>query len=113
MAVMKRKKIPKYITPCLWPYDTDKLDLQKDKELIITQVLNRGDMKRIKWLYSTYGEEEIKKVITNPGRGMWSERVLNFWEIVLGICLPKKVREKAISSHYPNSPPRRGGIQSK
>lgn len=98
---MNRKKIPKFIAPCLWPYKIEELDLKGDKELIITQVLNHGDMRRIRWLYSVYGEDEIKKVVSNPQRGIWSERALNFWEILLGIRLPKKVKEKAISSPYP------------
>ena len=91
-----KQKIPKFVAPCLWSYDIKNLDLWQDKELIITQVLNYGDEKRIKWLYSVYSEDDIKEVVSHPRRGLWFERVLNFWEIMLKIHLPKKVREKAI-----------------
>jgi len=37
--------IPKYVKPYLWSYDTKKLDLQKNKERIITNILNLGSKK--------------------------------------------------------------------
>ncbi len=91
-----KNKIPEFITPCLWSYDIRQMELEEDKELIITQVLNYGDAKRIKWLYSVYNEEDIKKVVSNPRRGLWFPKVLNFWETVLKIKIPRDKREKAI-----------------
>jgi len=99
----KQQKIPSFVARCLWSYDIRRIDLQQDKELIITQVLNYGDEKRIKWLYSVYPEKEIKKVVAHPGRGLWFEKVLNFWEIMFGIRLPAKVKQKAIFSIQPQS----------
>lgn len=90
------QRIPNFIAPCLWSYDIKRLDLKKDKKLIITQVLNYGDEKRMRWLYSVYTEKDIKDVVLHPGRGLWFERVLNFWEIMLKIRVPKKVKETAI-----------------
>ena len=97
MGEEMRKKIPKFVAPCLWSYNVDRIDLEKDKELIITMVLNYGDVKWIRWLYSVYTEDDIKKVISNPGRGLWLPKVLNFWETVLGIKIPKHKKEKALS----------------
>ncbi|MBU4294098.1 MAG: hypothetical protein KJ770_08630 [Actinobacteria bacterium] len=91
-----KKKIPKNIIPCLWSYNIDNMDLAKDKEIIITQVLNYGDAGRIKWLYSVYTEEDLKEVVSNPRRGRWFPKVLNFWEIILKTKIPKKKKEKAI-----------------
>ena len=94
---MKNKqKIPGFIAPCLWSYNIKELNLKADKELIITQVLNYGDEKRIKWLYSVYTEKDIREIVRHPRRGLWFERVLNFWEIMLKIRIPRKIREKAI-----------------
>ena len=39
---MKNKSIPKFVAPCLWSCNINKLDFQKDKQLIITQVLKYG-----------------------------------------------------------------------
>lgn len=99
---MKNKQdIPEFVAPSLWSYNIKKLDAQKDKELIITQVLNRGDEKRIKWLYSVYTEDDIREVVGHPRRGLWFERVLNFWEKMLDIRIPKKIRQRAIFNINP------------
>jgi len=91
-----KNKISQNITPCLWSYNIDNIDLREDKEIIITQVLNYGDAERIKWLYSVYTEEDIREVVLSPRRGRWFEKVLNFWEIILKTKIPKKKKEKAI-----------------
>lgn len=94
---MKRRyKLPSFLKSVLWSYDINEMDLGKDKETIIAQVLNYGDWKDLKWLYSVYTEEDIKKVVSHPRRGLWFEKVLNFWELMLNIRIPKKIRKKAI-----------------
>jgi len=39
---MKEQKIPKFVVPFLWSFDLAKLDLEKDKKRIITNILNLG-----------------------------------------------------------------------
>lgn len=92
----KRNKIPKFLQSTLWSYDLNQLDLKGDRKLVITQVLNYGDWKDLKWLYSVYTEKDIKEVVLHPSKGLWFEKVLNFWEVVLKIRIPKKLKEKAI-----------------
>ncbi|MGE4357535.1 MAG: hypothetical protein AB7E08_03140 [Candidatus Omnitrophota bacterium] len=90
--------MPKFLTSLLWSYNLNEIDLKEDKEIIITQVLNYGSWKELRWLYSVYPEKEIKKVVSHPRRGLWFDKVLNFWEIMFGIHLPKKIKQKAIFS---------------
>jgi hypothetical protein len=78
------------------------MDLDKDKETIITRVLNYGDWNDLKWLYSIYTENDIKKVVTNPFRGSWFVKALNFWETMLNLNLPDKIRKKALLDINPN-----------
>jgi len=89
-------KIPPYITRCLWSFDLNNFNLEKHKELVITQVLNYGDWQGVKWLYKTYSEEDIKEVIKHPRRGLWFKRVLNFWQIMLKIEVPQEEFQKAV-----------------
>lgn len=96
-----KKKIPEFIAPCLWSYDINQLDLKEDEELIITQVLNYGVWKDVRWLCSVYTEDDIRKVISNPRRGLWFPKVLNFWETVLEIKIPSGKREKALFNLSP------------
>ncbi|MFH0797296.1 MAG: hypothetical protein V2A65_09655 [Candidatus Omnitrophota bacterium] len=78
------------------------LNRKEDKRLIITQILNYGVWKDIKWLYSVYNEEDIKKILRVPDRGVWFPDVLNFWETMLGIKVPPKKRKKAIFNLHPD-----------
>jgi len=92
---LRNKRIPKSIESILWSYDISNASFEQDKETIITQCLNYGTLREVKWLFKTYGEEEIKKVIAHPRRGQWWRKVLNFWLVVLDINLPIEVFENA------------------
>lgn len=92
------KRVPKQFQRVLWSYDVNKMDLEKDKREIITQVLNYGTWEDLKLLYKLYSEKEIKEVVKNPRRGVWFEKVLNFWVLMFNIHLKKEVWKKAIFS---------------
>ena len=77
--------IPKIIEPFLWSYDTDKLDLEKDKKRIITNVLNYGTKDATDWLFSKFKKKEICEVLKKPIPGEWNKKSLNFWSLVLGV----------------------------
>jgi len=90
------EKVPKQFQRVLWPYDISKMDLEEDKNEIITQVLNYGDWEDLKLIYKLYPEKEIKKIIKNPRRGVWFKKVLNFWTTIFNIKPKKVIFEKAI-----------------
>ncbi len=89
-------KIPRHAAPCFPSCSIKILDLEKDKDLIITKILNYGNPERIRWLYSAYSTAEIKEVILNPRRGVWFPKVLNFWEIMLKVKIPEDKKGKAV-----------------
>jgi len=97
----KIKKVPRQFQRVLWSYDISKMDLEEDKKEIITQVLNYGDWGDLKLLYKLYPEKEIKKVVKNPRRGVWLEKVLNFWLTIFNIKLKKENYQKAIFNLNP------------
>ena len=75
--------IPKYVKPYLWSYDTKKLDLRKNKERIITNILNLGSKKATDWLFEKYQTKEIKKIVAEPLPGEWNKKSLNYWSLML------------------------------
>lgn len=89
-------KIPKEMQWLFWSYPVEELDLEKDKEYIITQSLNYGTWEDLKWLFRVYSEKEIKKVLKRPARGLWFKDVLNFWNLMFGLKLKRKIFKKAI-----------------
>ena len=90
------QKLPKQFQRALWSYDISKMDLEEDKDEIITQVLNYGTWEDLKLLFKLYPEKDIKKVVRHPRRGVWFRKVLNFWTTIFNIQLKKDIFEKAI-----------------
>ena len=94
--------IPKFLQSSLWSYSINSLDTKSDAEYIITQILNYGDWKGVKWLNKIYGTEKIKTFVEHPLRGVWFERVLNFWEQMLNIRIDPELRKRAIMDVNPD-----------
>jgi len=95
MAKIK-SKIPKKMQWLFWSCNVNELDLEKDKNYIVSQVLNYGTWEDLKWLFKVYSEKEIKNVLKNPRKGLWFKDVLNFWNLMFNLRLKKKILEKAI-----------------
>ena len=77
--------IPDFVKPFLWSYDFSKIDTQKDKKRIITNVLNLGTKEATDWLFSIYDKSEIAEAIKNPFVGEWNRKSLHFWSFILGV----------------------------
>lgn len=89
--------IPNYICPFLWSYDVAKMDLNRDKKRIITNVLNLGTSQATDWLFKTYSKEDIKNTIINPFPGEWNKKSLHFWSMILNVkpgSLKRNIPEK-------------------
>ena len=82
--------LPKFLQSYLASYDLKSLEVKRDKKLIITQVLNRGDDQALCWLSKYYSPQDIKQVVSSPTRGMWAESVLDYWLKIFGIKLENK-----------------------
>ena len=80
-----KKPIPHFIAPYLWSYNIDTLDVETNKEIIITQVLNLGTKHATDWLFQTYSKETICTYLKNPRPGMWNNKSLNYWGVMLGV----------------------------
>ena len=70
--------LPSFLQSCLASYDLSKMDKNRHKETIITSV------------------KEIEEVVASPQRGMWFREVLNYWQKILDIKIPKNIFDKAI-----------------
>jgi len=88
--------LPAAVRSTLWSYDLSGIDPQRDRELVITQVLNYGNWQAVLWLLETYGKEEVRKVVRKPRRGMWWPRALNFWLTMLDATIPKPAFDRAV-----------------
>ncbi len=77
--------LPTAVKAALWSMDTDRIDLDRHRERIITNVLNMGTHEALVWLFKTYPREQIAGVVARPRPGEWNRRSLNYWSLVFGI----------------------------
>lgn len=71
--------LPSYLKPSLWSYDLSMMDPAKSARVIITQVLNYGDERQLRWLFSHYTRDTIRGVLLHPSRGVWYREKLRRW----------------------------------
>lgn len=88
--------LPKFLQPYLASYDLARLDAKKNKKLIITEILNKGDDRALRWLGKTYSQRETKEAIASPIRGMWLENILSYWRKIFGLQLDRETFKQAI-----------------
>ena len=88
--------VPKFLQSSLASYNLVNLDVKRDKDIIITEVLNKGDEDALAWLTKNYTKKEVKEVVENPIRGMWLENTLEYWLKILGINKSGKKFERAV-----------------
>lgn len=86
--------LPKNLAPFLWSSDLKKINLEKDKKRVITNILNLGSKKATDWLFKQYDKKTIKQVIQKPLPGEWNKKSLNLWQIVFGIKKTKTASRK-------------------
>lgn len=88
-------KLPEDLQAILWSKDIHDVNLKKDKNYIIHQILAYGRWKDLLWLAKTYGYDQIYKTfITNPAKD-YSERSFNFVQKVM-----LKVPDSLVDKRY-------------
>lgn len=88
----KNLSLPAFLRPFLWSYDFNRLDLKKDKKVIIKNILDYGNKLSIDWLKQVYSPEEIKEVIRQTYTSEWSKKSINFWSLIYNVQPKRKSR---------------------
>ena len=83
--------MPTFVMSVLWSYDTNKIDTELHKKIIISQVLNVGNSESTDWLFKYYGKDTVAKVAQSVPAGQWDKKSLNYWSLRLGIKPEQKM----------------------
>ncbi|MDR3709526.1 MAG: hypothetical protein P4L33_14600 [Capsulimonadaceae bacterium] len=78
--------LPESVCAVLWSYDTDRIDVDAHKKLIVAQVLNFGTEDAINWVFKQYGQDEVTRLANEIPLGQWDKKSLSLWSLVLGIA---------------------------
>lgn len=73
-----------FLWPFLWSYDLKKMDKERDKQIIIKNILDFGTKQAIDWLRENYSKK-IKEAIKNSVKSDWSKKSINLWSLVYGV----------------------------
>ena len=71
--------LPSFLKGCLRSYDLDALDIQKDFKRIATNILIYGNVRQVNWLFDNFPKKQIHSILTDPLKGDWDKKSLNFW----------------------------------
>lgn len=63
MNITKHNNIPESFRPLLWGLKWNELDINEDRDDIIVNVVNSGQISDWMWLLSTYGDDVIRSVL--------------------------------------------------
>lgn len=84
-------RLPSFLKSFLWSYDLDKIDKEKDKNIIIKNILDLGTAEATDWLREEYTKKEIKEAIKFSIKSDWSKKSINLWELIYEVS-PKENR---------------------
>ena len=66
-------------------YNFESINLIDFQGVITERILERGSWSQIRWLFSTYGEQQVSYWVREHGFRLLSKRSFALWRLVLGI----------------------------
>jgi hypothetical protein len=77
--------LPRALKQFFWDCAFSRLNWERDRDFVIGRLLERGDLRAMRWLRRKAGDSELRGWIeAHGGRGL-SPRRLRYWELVLGL----------------------------
>lgn len=104
------KKVPCWLQPILWSADVADLDLKRNRGYIINQILSLGTLKELRWLFSAYPKQILRKIFIEKPSKIYTPSSFHFVKnTLLGLknkklfpkyyvkSLPRDIRPKKVS----------------
>jgi hypothetical protein len=76
-------RIPASLYPFFQEYDPAQFELERSAGTIIERVLQYGNRNEIRWLFSTYSQQQVADWVQQWGSYGLPEPHLTFWRLVL------------------------------
>ncbi len=93
--------IPDILQATLWSVGVNKLDLKRDRDYIVHQILAYGTWSDIKWLFSTYRKSEIvESFVKHPAKNYLPASYHFVKDILLGLS-SQSLDEKKYDTFVP------------
>ncbi len=79
MKKKNRTQLPEYLRSYFWDVAFEELEIKTHSFLVIKRVLDRGNLRDIRWLVKTYGKDTLKKGVketkdlARPTGNFWAD----------------------------------------
>ena len=80
-----KKTLPQFFKPLFWGYKFNSIDFINNKELIIVNTLNYGDLKQWKWLIEVYGKKNLKKIIEFIPESEFRKHIISLIKLLFNV----------------------------
>jgi hypothetical protein len=87
----KNHNLPRWLQGYFWFTDFNKLDLIKNKNDIIHQILSIGSLRAIEWLFDVYGKDAIQKAFLEKPAKIYRPETFNWAKNILFDLEKKKL----------------------
>lgn len=98
-------QLPSWLAPLFPEYDIENVHLDRDADLILSRLLDRGDGRAARWVLRHFTKNQRRDFLRRQGRRLLSKRSLGFWCWLWNTPVPRENvewREKGLGP---------GGIQ--
>jgi len=77
--------IPETTRPFFQEYTFEKLNLERDDDLVIERLLAYGNRAEVGWLLGQYGQRHVRSWLTESGRRRLPHRRYRLWCILMDV----------------------------
>ena len=82
--------IPRTLAPFFQEYTFERLDTERDAELVIERTLAWGNRAELRWLFARYGRARVAEWVRRKGWSYLPKRRFNYWCLMLDVANPQK-----------------------
>lgn len=84
-APLSPQPIPARLAPLFPEYDLSRLNVGRDRSLVVARVLDRGIAAEIRWLLRRLPRRDIARCVQEDGARLLSARSLKLWSLYFGV----------------------------
>ena len=87
--------LPENLSSILWSYDLGKLDLEKNRRVILVSVINYGDWNQWRWLIKTYGSTVVREELKKMSPTAFRPGALKLISLLLKVSITQHARKSS------------------
>ena len=80
------ESIPETTKPFFQEYESERLNLERDGDLIIERILAYGNRDEVRRLLRYYGEDKVRRLLSESGTRRLPRRRYKLWRVLLNVA---------------------------